>query len=115
MARYRGLKDRLERAGMKRSDLAAELVDGDRIHELAFAGAFVDLGNKLDAEFDLTLWYREGTLGSAAPLTAELSFKHGTDKRTVTDEVARRASACSRDYRRVWATGRARNGRQRLR
>jgi hypothetical protein len=70
LARYRGLKDGLERVGMKRSDLAAELADGDRIHELVFAGAFVDLGNKLDAEFDLTLWYREGTLGSAAPLTA---------------------------------------------
>jgi hypothetical protein len=90
-ARYRGLKDRLERAGMKRSDLTAELVDGGRIHELVFAGAFVDLGNKLDAEFDLTLWYREGTLGSAAPVTAELSFKYGSDKGTVTDEVARRA------------------------
>jgi hypothetical protein len=63
MARYRGLKDRLERAGMKRSDLAAELVDGTRIHELVFAGAFGDLGNKLDAEFDLTLVVSRGDAG----------------------------------------------------
>jgi hypothetical protein len=41
-----------------------ELVDGAKFHDLVFGGALVDLGSKLDAEFDLTLWYRAGTLGS---------------------------------------------------
>jgi hypothetical protein len=42
----------------------AALVDGAKFHELVFGGALVDLGSKLDAEFDLALWYRAWTLGS---------------------------------------------------
>jgi hypothetical protein len=35
-----------------------------KFHELVFGLALVDLGSKLDAEFDLALWYRAWTLGS---------------------------------------------------
>ena len=63
---------------------------GERFHERVFSGAFagVDLGNKIDAEFDLTLWH---IAGAAQPVVAELSFKYEFDNGDLEGAVAWRA------------------------
>jgi hypothetical protein len=82
------LGDRLAKAGVTAGDLGAKLVEGDTFRESVYSGAAVDLGDKVDGEFDLTLWHRDG---AGAPATAELSFKYETEGGAVPGEVARRA------------------------
>jgi hypothetical protein len=83
-----GLKAALRRAGVKDEALQAPLLTGERFHELVFSGALVDLGKKVNAEFDLTLWHIEGT---AQPAIAELSFKYEVEDGEVDGGVAWRA------------------------
>jgi hypothetical protein len=89
-ALYSDLASSLERAGMKNGGLGAKLIKGDEFRETVFSGASVDLGHKLDAEFDLSLWYR-GQQQGGEPAVAELSFKYDTEDGQVTGQVAERA------------------------
>jgi hypothetical protein len=78
-------------AGPVRGD--AQLRPGSTFHEVVFDGASVDLGAKVDAEFDLSLWYKNGTLGTAKPKIAELSFKYTLSEGPEAGPAARRALA----------------------
>ena len=67
-----------------------DLKQGDPIREWVFKGAEVDLGENLDAEFALTLWFLEES-SSATPAIAEISFKYDTRDGNVAPEAAQRA------------------------
>jgi hypothetical protein len=89
-ALYPGLLAKLKKSGVDGSMLNAALVSGQRFRELVFSNATVDLGDNVDAGFDLTLWYPAEAKDSR-PVVAELSFKYKTDKGGVTEPVAWRA------------------------
>ena len=72
-------------------DRDRSLVQGEAIREWVFEGAEVDLGENLDAELALTLWYPADGPGSSPPAIAEISFKYGTIDGDVAPEVAQRA------------------------
>lgn len=82
-------KERLERAG---SDIAfgTALAKGPVFHELVFQGASIDLGD-VEAEVDLSLWYRDGKIKTEAPALAEVSFKYSLTHSDEIGEAARRA------------------------
>jgi hypothetical protein len=94
--RYPDLKKRLERGGTKPGELNAALKQGEQFHEFVLKGAKIDFGKDKDkdketnAKFDLTLWYPKNTSG-AAPVTAELSYKHDVDDGKVGGGTAERA------------------------
>jgi len=77
----------LRNVGVKKRMFDAPLRSGERIHERVFGRALVDLGDNVDAEFDITLWFVEG---AAEPMIAELSFKYKTRKGVAAAGVARR-------------------------
>jgi hypothetical protein len=87
-ALFPGFGGALRKAGLDKETFRAPLQSGERIHELVFNGAFVDLGENLEAEFDVTLWYADE---ATEPMVAELSFKYPTNKGAVAGAVARRA------------------------
>ena len=100
--------------GLDDLDISGEggdLVQGQLIREWVFEGAEVDLGENLDAEFALTLWFLAGTSNSA-PSIAEISFKYKTKDGNVAPEAARRAMTLFLAIRRS-STGPARSGRPR--
>jgi hypothetical protein len=61
-AMYPDLQQRLKLAGATAIQADAKLTPGLAFHELVFGGASVDLGAKVDAEFDFSLWYERGML-----------------------------------------------------
>jgi hypothetical protein len=85
---FPGFATALRRIGIDEEIVRTRLRSGERVHELVFNGALVDLGENVDAEFDLTLWYADET---AEPMVAELSFKYATNNGAVPGGVARRA------------------------
>ena len=85
---YPNLDSALRSAGVANNALNDALVSGERFHERVFRGALVDLGEDVDAEFDLTLWY---AAKSSKPVIAELSFKYDTQDGELTSAVAWRA------------------------
>jgi hypothetical protein len=87
-ALFPGFGGALRKAGLDKETFRAPLESGERIHELVFNGALVDLGDNVEAEFDVTLWYAEE---AAELMIAELSFKYSTKKGAVAGAVARRA------------------------
>jgi hypothetical protein len=72
------------------ADARGELKQAELIREWVFEGAEVDLGDNLEAEFALTLWF-PADAGSATPAIAEISFKYDTQDGDVAPEVAHRA------------------------
>jgi hypothetical protein len=86
---YPDLINRLRAAGAPAIDAGVALKEGATFHEVVFEGASVDLGHKVDAEFDLSLWYAADAFEKAAPSIAELSFKYSVDDGDAA--VARRA------------------------
>ena len=67
---FKDFRDRLDRAGGKGIAPGAALREGPVFHELVFKGAAVDLGEKIEADFDLSLWYRAGKFKTEAPVLA---------------------------------------------
>ena len=90
---YPDLQKRLKLAGATAIQADAKLTPGSTFRELVFDGAFVDLGAKVDAEFNLSLWYEQGMLGKAKPEIAELSFKYALSEGAEAGAAARRALA----------------------
>lgn len=90
---FKDFRDRLERAGGKDIAPGVALSEGPVFHELVFKGAAVDLGEKLEADFDLSLWYHAGKFKTEAPVLAELSFKYDAKDGDAAGEGARRALA----------------------
>jgi len=102
-ARFGSLRKTLERRAEAGVDPATKLLSGPTILELVFQEAFVDLGEKLDAEFGFTLWYfqksaHEGNLwkdltsGRLDPSVAEISFDFDTKNGRMDADAAERAS-----------------------
>lgn len=88
---FKDFKDRLERAGGKDIAPGAALSEGPVFHEVVFKGAAVDLGEKIEADFDLSIWYHAGKFKTEAPALAELSFKYDAKDGDAIGEAARRA------------------------
>ena len=85
IAVYPDLPDRLSVAGAPKIAADTKLEKGRTFHEVVLEGASVDLGHKLDAGIDLSLWYEKGAFGDRDPEIAELSFKY---KIADSDDVA---------------------------
>jgi len=102
-ARFGFLRKTLERRAEGEVDPATKLLTGPTILELVFQKAFVDLGEKLDAEFGFTLWYfqkpahasnvwKDIVSGGLDPSIAEISFDFETKNGRLDADAAERAS-----------------------
>jgi len=102
-ARFGSLRKTLERRAGGEVDPATKLLSGPTILELVFQEAFVDLGEKLDAEFGFTLWYfqkqthagnvwKDITSGKLDQSVAEISFDFDTKDGRMDADAGERAS-----------------------
>lgn len=88
---FKDLERGLERAGGKDIAPGTALTQGPTFHELVFKGGVVDLGEKMNAKVDVSLWYHAGKFKTEVPALAELSFKYDVKAGDAIGEAARRA------------------------